>query len=231
MSAGPCLGVGLHPVRPRSNQGLPAHCPAAAVLPRVAPKLGVPMPIDVKPLAIPDVKLITPPIFRDARGFFSETYNRDALSAAGIGRRVRAGQPVAVARQGRRPRPALPDRSARSGQARARRARLRLRRRRRHPPRLADLRPTCLGHAVRRQLGAAVGSRRLCPCLLHARARHGGDLQGHRLLRARVRPRPRLRRSRPRHRMADRHIRGDLVRQGPAPSQAARPAGHSPMSS
>jgi dTDP-4-dehydrorhamnose 3,5-epimerase len=42
------------------------------------------MPINVEPLAIPDVKLITPPIFRDERGFFSETYNRDALAAAGI---------------------------------------------------------------------------------------------------------------------------------------------------
>jgi dTDP-4-dehydrorhamnose 3,5-epimerase len=43
------------------------------------------MPIDVKPLAIPEVKLVTPPIFRDARGYFCETYNRDALAAAGIG--------------------------------------------------------------------------------------------------------------------------------------------------
>jgi dTDP-4-dehydrorhamnose 3,5-epimerase len=43
------------------------------------------MPIDIKPLAIPEVKLITPPIFRDARGFFSETYNVAALTAAGIG--------------------------------------------------------------------------------------------------------------------------------------------------
>lgn len=42
------------------------------------------MPIDVKPLAIPEVKLITPPIFRDDRGFFSEAYNREALAAAGI---------------------------------------------------------------------------------------------------------------------------------------------------
>jgi dTDP-4-dehydrorhamnose 3,5-epimerase len=43
------------------------------------------MPINVEPLAIPDVKLITPPMFRDERGFFSETYNRSALAAAGIG--------------------------------------------------------------------------------------------------------------------------------------------------
>lgn len=43
------------------------------------------MPIDVKPLAIPEVVLITPPIFRDPRGFFSETYNSTMLAAAGIG--------------------------------------------------------------------------------------------------------------------------------------------------
>lgn len=42
------------------------------------------MPLDVKPLAISEVKLVTPPIFRDARGFFSETYNQAALAAAGI---------------------------------------------------------------------------------------------------------------------------------------------------
>jgi dTDP-4-dehydrorhamnose 3,5-epimerase len=61
-----------------------AHWLAAAVLPRVAPKLGAYMPIDIKPLAIPEVKLITPPIFRDDRGFFSETYNSAALAAAGM---------------------------------------------------------------------------------------------------------------------------------------------------
>ena len=43
------------------------------------------MLIDVKPLAIPEVVLITPPIFRDPRGFFSETYNSTMLAAAGIG--------------------------------------------------------------------------------------------------------------------------------------------------
>lgn len=42
------------------------------------------MGITVTPLAIPDVKLITPQRFGDDRGFFSETYNRDAFAAAGI---------------------------------------------------------------------------------------------------------------------------------------------------
>jgi dTDP-4-dehydrorhamnose 3,5-epimerase len=35
-------------------------------------------------LAIADVKLITPRIFRDDRGFFSETWNERALAEAGI---------------------------------------------------------------------------------------------------------------------------------------------------
>ena len=40
--------------------------------------------MDIQPLAIPDVKLIRPRIFRDERGFFSETHNARALKAAGI---------------------------------------------------------------------------------------------------------------------------------------------------
>jgi dTDP-4-dehydrorhamnose 3,5-epimerase len=40
--------------------------------------------MDVKALAIPEVKLITPNIFRDPRGFFSETYNKRAFVEAGI---------------------------------------------------------------------------------------------------------------------------------------------------
>jgi dTDP-4-dehydrorhamnose 3,5-epimerase len=40
--------------------------------------------MDVTALEIPDVKLIKPKIFRDERGFFSETYSKSALKAAGI---------------------------------------------------------------------------------------------------------------------------------------------------
>lgn len=39
----------------------------------------------VEPTAIADVKIVTPKIFRDARGFFSETYNARSLAEAGIG--------------------------------------------------------------------------------------------------------------------------------------------------
>lgn len=38
----------------------------------------------VRPLDIPDIKMITPRRFVDARGFFCETYNRRRLSEAGI---------------------------------------------------------------------------------------------------------------------------------------------------
>lgn len=38
----------------------------------------------VEPLAIPEVKRLIPPIHRDGRGAFSETYSRRALEAAGI---------------------------------------------------------------------------------------------------------------------------------------------------
>jgi dTDP-4-dehydrorhamnose 3,5-epimerase len=40
----------------------------------------------VETLAIPELKLITPAIFRDERGFFSETYSQKALAQIGIDR-------------------------------------------------------------------------------------------------------------------------------------------------
>ncbi len=39
----------------------------------------------VERLAIPEVMLVTPPKFGDARGFFSETYNAARFAEAGIG--------------------------------------------------------------------------------------------------------------------------------------------------
>lgn len=38
----------------------------------------------VEPLAIPEVKLLTPRKFGDARGFFSETWQQERFAAAGI---------------------------------------------------------------------------------------------------------------------------------------------------
>jgi len=41
-------------------------------------------PIRISSLEIPDVKILTPQIFKDHRGFFSETYNKKVLAAVGI---------------------------------------------------------------------------------------------------------------------------------------------------
>ena len=40
--------------------------------------------MQVTPTAIPDVKLIEPKVFGDARGFFFESYNRRSFSSAGL---------------------------------------------------------------------------------------------------------------------------------------------------
>ena len=40
--------------------------------------------MQVTPTAIPDVKLIEPKVFGDARGFFFESYNRRSFSIAGL---------------------------------------------------------------------------------------------------------------------------------------------------
>ena len=40
--------------------------------------------MNVESLRLPDVKLLTPPRFQDARGFFSETWQQERYSAAGI---------------------------------------------------------------------------------------------------------------------------------------------------
>jgi dTDP-4-dehydrorhamnose 3,5-epimerase len=42
------------------------------------------MGLDIKPLAIPDVLMIRTAKFNDARGSFSETYNKKAFAQAGI---------------------------------------------------------------------------------------------------------------------------------------------------
>lgn len=42
------------------------------------------MTLDVRALEIPEVKLITPRRFADSRGYFTESWNKRALAAAGI---------------------------------------------------------------------------------------------------------------------------------------------------
>ncbi len=41
--------------------------------------------LQITPTHIPDVLLIQPKVFKDARGFFLETYNQQAFEAAGLG--------------------------------------------------------------------------------------------------------------------------------------------------
>jgi dTDP-4-dehydrorhamnose 3,5-epimerase len=43
--------------------------------------------LKVEALAIPDVKLVTPSVFKDERGSFSETFNERAMAAWGISQR------------------------------------------------------------------------------------------------------------------------------------------------
>jgi len=40
--------------------------------------------LEIRSLAVTDVKLISVPIHRDARGLFSETYSRERMVSAGI---------------------------------------------------------------------------------------------------------------------------------------------------
>mgnify|MGYP003694506017 CR=1 FL=1 len=82
--------------------------------------------------------LIEPRVFGDERGFFFESWNRARVRRGRHRRRVRAGQPFALAPR-RAARTALPDR-ARAGQARARRA----------PAKSSTSRSTCA--AARRNL-------------------------------------------------------------------------------
>ena len=167
--------------------------------------------------------LVEPKKFGDHRGFFSETYNRARLAEAGFDGRLRPGQPLALRRAPGTVRglhfqspPYAQDKLVRVVRGRD------PRRGRRHPRRLADLRRPCRGRALGGELAPAPGARRLRPRLRHPRARHRGDLQGDRLLRARARPRHPLVRPRPRHRLGGRPRRGAALRQGPRPAAARR---------
>lgn len=40
--------------------------------------------MDIRPTDLPDVKVLTPPRFGDARGYFSETWNAGRMAAAGL---------------------------------------------------------------------------------------------------------------------------------------------------
>ncbi|CAA9246598.1 MAG: dTDP-4-dehydrorhamnose 3,5-epimerase, partial [uncultured Craurococcus sp.] len=152
---------------------------------------------------------------------------RRELQRAGLRRdrhpgRLRAGQPLALRAGGDGARAALPVGAACPGQAGAGAARRDPRCRRRYPPRLADLWAACRGRADGGERAPALRPGRLRAWLLHAPARDRGGLQGHRLLRARLRSRHRLERSGPCPALALRGGGGAALRQGPPGAAAAR---------
>ena len=76
----PRAGVGLTPAISRiAIWGFPSK-----VVSRVTGKPGSAVSMEIQPLEIADVKLVTPTRFTDARGFFSEVYRASALAAAGL---------------------------------------------------------------------------------------------------------------------------------------------------
>lgn len=54
--------------------------------------------MEIKPLDIPDVALVSPSIYRDGRGFFSEVFREDWLSAFGAPTFVQDNHAFSVAR-------------------------------------------------------------------------------------------------------------------------------------
>ncbi len=140
--------------------------------------------MSVTALEIEAVKLITPRIFRDERGFFSETYNRKALAQAGIdvdfvqdnhslsrSKGVVRGlhfqiAPKAQGKLVRVTRGSILDVGGRSAHG------------------LTHLRAARFCCSFSGQLVAAVGAGRLRAWLLHTGRRYRGDLQGHERLRA-----------------------------------------------
>ena len=129
-------------------------------------------------LSLPEVRLIVPDRFGDDRGFFSETYSRRALAAAGIVDEFVQDNHSLSARPGTVRGLHYQAAAVRPGQAGAGDARRDLRRGGRPPARLADLRPptSCtLSAEAWNQLFVPVGLRAR---LLHAGARHRGRLQG-----------------------------------------------------
>ena len=73
--------------------------------------------MQVEDTAIPAVKIVTPKKHGDARGFFSEVYNRPAFEAAGIHLNFVQDNHAFSAAVGTLARTALPDAAVRPGQA------------------------------------------------------------------------------------------------------------------
>ena len=133
-------------------------------------------------LAIPDVVLIEPKVFGDARGFFYESFNqRDFNAATGTDypfvqdNHSRSSQGVLRGLHYQIKQP--------QGKARARGARGRVRRGGGHPQKLAHLRPVGGGGTECRQPPPALDPARLRPRFRSAQRCGGVFVQDHRLLR------------------------------------------------
>ena len=185
----------------RTGAGLTAQ--QGACLTAVAFARSLP-PWTSRTLSLPGLILLTPRRFSDARGYFVETYNEKTFRAAGITTTfVQDNQSYSAKRGTVR---GLHFQLPPAAQAKlvACLAGQRIRRRGRSAGRIADLRALGRRDADRRGRRAAVRAARLCPRLLHARARHRGRLQGRRLLCAGKRQRPHLERPDARDRLAGR---------------------------
>ena len=115
--------------------------------------------MQVEETAIPAVKIVTPKKHGDARGFFSEVYNRSDWDKAGLEFTFVQDNHSFSAAVGTLRGTALPDAAVRARQTGACHARPHSRRRGRHSPLVADLRPVCRGRALGRQTGASCWSR------------------------------------------------------------------------
>ena len=164
--------------------------------------------------------LLEPEVHGDERGFLVETFSAGGVGRGRGRRRLRPGQPLALARRDP-PRPALPDR-ARPGEAGPLPARPDLGRRRRPAPRLADLRALGGPRARRRRPSPAVRPGRLRARLLRPLRGRRRPLQALELLRPRDRGRDRLERPRGRGRVAARRPAGLRARRDRAEARRGR---------
>ena len=158
--------------------------------------------MQVEETAIPAVKIIIPKKHGDARGFFSEVYNRADWDKAGLRTHFRTGQSFVLGHGWHVAWATLPDAAVCAGQAGALHARPDSGRRGRHSSLVADLRPPCRGRTLGGQLAPGAGPDRVCARLHHLGARRRGSLQDDRALFGRQRPRRRLGRSGDRHCLA-----------------------------
>ena len=138
--------------------------------------------VQVEDTAIPAVKIVTPKKHGDARGFFSEVYNKAAFEAAGLHLNFVQDNHAFSAAVGTlrglhfQTPPFAQDKLLRVARGRILDVAVDIRRS------VADFRPTCRGRAVGGELAAVAGADRLRPRLRHARARHRSPLQDDRRL-------------------------------------------------